>query len=149
VEVEDPGDTRAVFHAAGARGSGAGVTDFPRLRRALEASRLWQSAAWLIERVQAAWERSRVAAAARAAAGAARALPLEARVRHVVLALGMAAAGYLALLAITPRYVAPAMPRAGIAGAAVLAFAVAACARAVIAAWRDSKIAEWLRSVRP
>jgi hypothetical protein len=124
------------------------MSDFPHLQRALDASRLWLGAAWMLERLQAAWEDSRVSAGARAVAFTVQALPPEERVRHVALALGTAAAGYLSLLGITPRYAAPALPQVWIAGAAVLAFAVAACARAVPTAWRDSTIAEFVRSVR-
>lgn len=123
------------------------MTDFPCLQRTLTESRLWQAGVWALACMQAAWNDSRAAGRVRAAGCAIQALPPDERLRAVALAMGFAAAGYLALLAITPPYVAPALPRVWIAGGSLLAFLVAAGARAVARAWGESKIAALVRAI--
>ena len=116
----------------------------------LAASRsvVWHSIEIVVTMTRRAWDSSTAAALVDRGRRRWGTMNLATRIRHGALTLASAGLFYFTLLPVIPRYVAPGLPRVGVAGFAVGAALVARFANEFARAWPESGTRKYLDSVR-
>lgn len=116
--------------------------DFRALVDTAVESRLWLAGAAAVRAWSAAWRESSCVGAVRRAAAVTGDWTAIDRVRYSAIAIAAMALGHLALVALFPAYVAPALPMTFMLAVALLAAAVAAAPNGFARAWRQSRVRE-------
>ena len=119
--------------------------EFRALSETAVESRLWLAASAAVWVWSAAWrESSAVGVVSRAAAITKEWSPID-RVRYGAIAIATMAIGHLGLVALSPAYVAPALPMTFMLAVALLAAVVGAAPNAFVRGWRQSRVQQAAR----